>query len=63
MKQDVLDRESDITCGTLWWEGVGDVGEHVTGEDAAHNEACEDYLLPPLGRLLKAHSPRMCLMV
>ncbi|MPC81810.1 hypothetical protein E2C01_076445 [Portunus trituberculatus] len=51
MKEDVLDRESDITCGILWWEDVGDVEEHVGGEGAAHPEACEDHLLPPCGAI------------
>ena len=51
VKQDVLDRESDITYRTLWWEGVCYVGEHVCGEGAAHPEACEGNLLPPCGAI------------
>ncbi|MPC40399.1 hypothetical protein E2C01_033956 [Portunus trituberculatus] len=33
VKQDVLDREGNITGGTLWWEGVGYVWKHVLQED------------------------------
>ena len=51
MKQDVLDREGDITYRTLWWEGACYVGEHVGGESAAHPEAYGDYLLPPCGAI------------
>ncbi|MPC72131.1 hypothetical protein E2C01_066425 [Portunus trituberculatus] len=45
VKQDVLNRDGDITCGTLGWEGVGHVGKHICGEGAAYPEACEDHFL------------------
>ena len=51
MKQDVLNKEGDITYGTLWCESVCHVGEHVSGEGAAHPETCEDYLLPSCGAI------------
>ena len=47
MKQNVLDREDDITYRTWWWECVCYAGEHVGEEGVAHPEACEDYSLPP----------------
>ena len=44
-------REGNITCGTLWWEGVGYVREDLGGEVAAYPEVCEDYLFPPCGAI------------